>query len=391
MVFSSLGFLYLFLPAVLIVYYLMPATKNNNLRNAVLLLFSMAFYYVGEQRLVILMIISTLVDYTCGRLIGDFGEKTDIDGSKTRRVWLCRLALGISLALLAYFKYADMLIDLFNSLTGVGLPLLKIALPIGISFYTFQTMSYTIDVYRGDVRAQKNLLTFACYVTIFPQLIAGPIVRYSTVREQIGRREHTMEKFSSGVYRFLVGFTESGKGTGRIGAVGNRVFDGIHRNLGFGHGHNEIGKRSVHGALDRRLALFVFRAVDLVGRGHHQRAESRDCLRILLARLDVAAVGVCDVHNQVTDHSGHLLTVDVLAADLSDQRRGHSLGNNLRRVSAHTGKKIADELLQITDVVKTFGRHLVHHLHKRLGGGNQILEFAVIGLFIARIKIFFGV
>lgn len=212
MVFSSLGFLYLFLPAVLIVYYLMPATKNNNLRNAVLLLFSMAFYYVGEQRLVILMVISTLVDYTCGRLIGEYGEKTDAGGNKVRRVWLCRLALGISLVfnlgLLAYFKYADMLIGLFNTLTGTGLPLLKIALPIGISFYTFQTMSYTIDVYRGDVKAQKNLLTFACYVTIFPQLIAGPIVRYSEVEKQLETRRFDLTKMTEGIHRFCLGLAK---------------------------------------------------------------------------------------------------------------------------------------------------------------------------------------
>ncbi len=212
MVFSSLGFLYLFLPAVLIVYYLMPASKNNSLRNAVLLLFSLAFYYVGEQQLVILMVISTLVDYSCGRLIGSFGEKTDAEGNTVRRVWVCRLALGISLlfniGLLFYFKYADMLIDLFNTFTGARLPLLKIALPIGISFYTFQTMSYTIDVYRGKVRAQKNLLTFACYVTIFPQLIAGPIVRYSDVENQLETRSFHLTKMTEGIYRFCLGLAK---------------------------------------------------------------------------------------------------------------------------------------------------------------------------------------
>ena len=212
MVFSSLSFLYLFLPAVLAVYYLMPAAKNNGARNAVLLLFSLAFYYVGEQRLVLLMIVSTLVDYACGRVIGELGEKKDADGNVVRRNWLRRLALGVSLCfnlgLLAYFKYADMLIGLANALTGAGLPLLEIALPIGISFYTFQTMSYTIDVYRGRTRAQKNLLTFACYVTIFPQLIAGPIVRYSEIEEQLTARRFDRAQMTGGIHRFCLGLAK---------------------------------------------------------------------------------------------------------------------------------------------------------------------------------------
>lgn len=196
MVFSGLSFLYVFLPAVLMVYYLCPARAKN----AVLLLFSLAFYYVGEQSRVWIMAASSILDFSCGLLI---------DTHRENKV-LCRLALAASLCgnlgLLAYFKYADLIIEGINVLSGAGLEPLKAALPIGISFYTFQTMSYTIDVFRGS-RAQRNFLDFACFVTLFPQLIAGPIVRYADIVNELpgSARKPDILRWEKGIRRFCLG------------------------------------------------------------------------------------------------------------------------------------------------------------------------------------------
>ncbi len=195
MVFSSITFIFVFLSVTLLAYYILP----RKCQNMVLLLASLTFYYFGEQRLVVLMIFSSLTDYFCSLGIGRFGK----------RKWARRLFLGISLAinlgLLGYFKYADLFISSFNALTGAAVPLLKIALPIGISFYTFQTMSYTIDVYRGRFEPERNLIDFAAYVTLFPQLVAGPIVRYETVAAELKERTMNLERFSQGVCRLCVG------------------------------------------------------------------------------------------------------------------------------------------------------------------------------------------
>ena len=195
MVFSSIGFIFVFLSATLLCYYIVP----KKLRNLVLLISSLIFYYIGEQHLIWLMIVSSLTDYFCSLGIEHFREKKGIT-----RLFLC-ISLVINLSLLGYFKYADLFINSFNALTGAAVPLLKIALPIGISFYTFQTMSYTIDVYRGEVRAEKNFINFAAYVTLFPQLVAGPIVRYETVAAELKERSVTLEKFSLGISRFCIG------------------------------------------------------------------------------------------------------------------------------------------------------------------------------------------
>lgn len=195
MVFSSLGFIYVFLALVLITYFAVP----KKLRNLVLLIFSLAFYYVGEQKLIIIMIISSLTDYFCSLGIEHFRERKGMT-----RLFL-GLSLLINLSLLGYFKYADLFINSFNMLTGSEVPLLKIALPIGISFYTFQTMSYTIDVYRGNVKAERNFINFAAYVTLFPQLVAGPIVRYETVAAELKERTVSFQRFSRGAVRFCIG------------------------------------------------------------------------------------------------------------------------------------------------------------------------------------------
>ena len=194
MLFSSIPFLFYFLPAVLAVYFLVPRW----LKNAVLLIFSLVFYAWGEPVYVLLMISTICLFYGCGIAIGK--SRTE----KQKKLWLT-VSVVVSLGLLAVFKYADFLISNVNSITGLQIPLLRIALPIGISFYTFQCLSYTIDVYRGDAQVQKNIVSFGAYVSLFPQLIAGPIVRYVDVARELDNRTHSWNDVALGLRRFLVG------------------------------------------------------------------------------------------------------------------------------------------------------------------------------------------
>lgn len=197
MIFSSLLFLFRFLPAVLVCYYIVP----RGLRNLVLFLFSLLFYAWGEPVYIILMVISILVSYTGGIVVDRMKRQGRPRAAKTALV----ISSVISLSLLGFFKYADFVIGTVNGITGAGLKLLEIALPIGISFYTFQTMSYTIDVYRGEAHVQKNLISFGAYVVMFPQLIAGPIVQYKTIDKQLRSRRETAEEFADGIHRFMIG------------------------------------------------------------------------------------------------------------------------------------------------------------------------------------------
>lgn len=194
MLFSSLGFLYFFLPVVLILYIVSP----KKLKNFTILLSSLVFYAWGEPRYVILMVISILLGYVFGLII----EK--LNKGKLRNLVLA-LSVVTSLGMLGYFKYADFFIDNFNKVTGLSVPFLKVSLPIGISFYTFQMLSYEVDVWRENVKAQKNLVNLAAYISMFPQLIAGPIVRYKDVAEQLESRTHSLEKISYGIKRFAIG------------------------------------------------------------------------------------------------------------------------------------------------------------------------------------------
>ena len=194
MLFSSIPFLYYFLPAVLGLYFLAPKWGKN----AVLLLFSLVFYGWGEPKLLLLMVFTIALFYLCGLAIGGAGE------AKWKKFWLT-VSVVISVGLLGLFKYADFFVSSVNAVTGLGLPLLGLALPVGISFYTFQCLSYTIDVYRGTVPPQKNILSFGAYVALFPQLIAGPIVRYADVARELEQRRHSWEDVSAGLRRFLVG------------------------------------------------------------------------------------------------------------------------------------------------------------------------------------------
>ena len=191
MLFSGIPFLFYFLPAVLILYFLVP----SKLKNSVLLLCSLVFYAWGEPNYVLLMLVSILLYYSLGLGIG-----------RTRfRCTFLTLSVIVGIGMLAIFKYADFFISSVNELTGTALPLLKLALPIGISFYTFQCMSYTIDVYRGHTAPQKNLIDFGTYVALFPQLIAGPIVRYVDVAQELRQRENRWSNIVEGLPRFLVG------------------------------------------------------------------------------------------------------------------------------------------------------------------------------------------
>ena len=197
MVFSSIMFLFRYLPVVLLLYFLAP----KKLRNTILFIASLIFYAWGEPVYVVIMLFSTLVDYTHGMLVYKLKQKNEM--GKAKLVVLSSMV--INLALLGFFKYADFIIGNLNLIPGVEIPLLELALPIGISFYTFQTMSYTVDIYRGDAFPQKNIISFGAYVALFPQLIAGPIVQYNTVAEELEGRKENLDDFACGVMRFMTG------------------------------------------------------------------------------------------------------------------------------------------------------------------------------------------
>ncbi len=221
MVFSSLLFLFIFLPVFLTVYFILP----KNLRNLILFLASLMFYAWGEPVYVSIMIFSTVLDYTCGRIIDRFREHKLIP----------KLGLGLSLignlGMLGFFKYADFFISNTNALLGTHWDLLRIALPIGISFYTFQTMSYTIDLYRGKIQVQKNIIAFGAYVAMFPQLIAGPIVTYATVEKELNHREVTFEDFGLGAMRFIEGLGKKVLIANNIGLLWDQILNTPINNL----------------------------------------------------------------------------------------------------------------------------------------------------------------
>ena len=215
MVFSSLLFLFRFLPLTLLAYYSVP----GKLRNLVLFIASLIFYAWGEPVYIVLILFSTLVDYTTGRLACFFQEQ----GQRKRARLAVFVSVVTNLALLAFFKYADFFLQTVQSVFGAEMPVLNLALPIGISFYTFQTMSYTIDVYRGDAKVQKNLIAFGAYVSLFPQLIAGPIVRYKSVASQLDSRKENISQFYNGMIRFMAGMGKKVLIANQIGAVWNEI------------------------------------------------------------------------------------------------------------------------------------------------------------------------
>ncbi|REK74716.1 MBOAT family O-acyltransferase [Paenibacillus paeoniae] len=216
MVFSSLLFLFIFLPAVLLVYHLSP----KRIRNVILFIASLIFYAWGEPIYIALMLFSTCTDYVFGLLLD--GEKR----SEAARKWILTASVIVNLGVLGFFKYADFLIGNVNALFDTNIPPTDLPLPIGISFYTFQSMSYIFDVYRRTAKAQRNWLDFATFVALFPQLVAGPIVRYNTIAEQLRERFVNNEIFAEGVRRFTIGLAKKVLLANNIGLLWNEISAG---------------------------------------------------------------------------------------------------------------------------------------------------------------------
>ncbi len=193
MLFTSISFLYYFLPVVLLLYFVLPKKFRNN----ILLISSLLFYFYGEPKYIFLMLFEILVSYIGGILI---------DKYKSKSIFIS--VISIHIFLLCIFKYTDFILSSINDIFNSNISLLNIALPIGISFYTFQILSYVIDVYNGKIKVQKNIFTLATYVSMFPQLIAGPIVRYETVEAELNNRTHSFDNFSYGVRRFVIGLSK---------------------------------------------------------------------------------------------------------------------------------------------------------------------------------------
>lgn len=215
MVFSSLLFLFRFLPAMLAAYFIAP----KKLRNGVLFFGSLVFYGWGEPVYILLLLFSTLVDYVHGRLVFRCRQRGRITFAKL----FVASSIIINLTLLGVFKYGDFVMEGVSWLTGLKLPVPGLLLPIGISFYTFQTMSYTIDIYRGTASPQKNIIDFGAYVSMFPQLIAGPIVRYHTIAKELRERRETFEAFSRGVFLFALGLGKKVLIANSIGALWSEI------------------------------------------------------------------------------------------------------------------------------------------------------------------------
>ena len=193
MVFTSINFLYYFLPTVLILYFIVP----KKYKNLLLLISSLLFYFYGEPKYIILMIIEIVLAYFEARLIEKY---------KSKEIFI--FSIFIHILLLCIFKYTNFLITNINGIFNTNISLLNIVLPIGISFYTFQIISYLVDVYKEKVKAQKNFISLATYVSLFPQLIAGPIVRYETINDELDNRKQTFNDFSSGISRFIIGLSK---------------------------------------------------------------------------------------------------------------------------------------------------------------------------------------
>ena len=209
MVFSSIPFLFFFLPLCLLLYYAVPFS----MKNGILLVFSLIFYAWGEPIYILLMLFATLIDYTNGLLMERFGT-TKI----TRTLFLCS-SIVVNLSVLAFFKYADFLIITMNGLFGTKFSPLGLGLPVGISFFTFQTMSYIIDLYRKEVETEHNYFTYLTYVSMFPQLVAGPIVRFSDINAELHKRTLLRSEIEAGLLRFMQGLFKKVLIANQVGAL----------------------------------------------------------------------------------------------------------------------------------------------------------------------------
>ena len=215
MIFSSILFLFRFLPIVLLLYFVVP----KKYKNFVLFIVSLIFYGWDEPLYIFLMLFSTVLDYSVGRAI----EKSRLKNSKNGAKLALLCSVVINLGLLGFFKYSNFVINTINSIFGADIPNLDITLPIGISFYTFQTLSYSIDAYRGKVDIQHNIVNFGAYVSMFPQLIAGPIVQYKTVARELDNRKVTVDDFAYGVRRFAQGLAKKVLIANTVGELFNEL------------------------------------------------------------------------------------------------------------------------------------------------------------------------
>ncbi len=220
MLFSSLIFLFVFLPLVILFYYISP----RRVRNLVLLVFSLFFYAYGEPRYIFIMLLSISINYIMGFLVDIYRNHKNIIR------FLMFLTVAMNISIIGYYKYANFLISNFNQIFNLNHDILNIIMPIGISFFTFQGLSYVIDVYREDGKVQRNPLNVALYISFFPQLIAGPIVRYETIADQIDSRQETLSGFSYGVERFIIGLSKKILIANTVGLIADEIF-----NMGLGN------------------------------------------------------------------------------------------------------------------------------------------------------------
>lgn len=221
MVFSSVVFLYIFLPIMLLIYFIVP----KKFKNAIMILASLIFFAWGEIRYIFIMLILAVMDFWCGNNINkNEGNK------KKQRIYLA-IDVGVNLLILFFFKYADFIISNINGITGLSIPLLNIPLPIGVSFNTFQSLSYIIDVYKGTVKCEKSFYNYLTYTTLFPQIIAGPIVRYETVDEELETKNISVDNFTKGMKRFIIGLGKKVLIANNVGALWNIIETGAYQEL----------------------------------------------------------------------------------------------------------------------------------------------------------------
>lgn len=221
MVFSSIVFLYIFLPIMLLLYFIVP----SKFKNAIMILASLVFFAWGEIRYIFIMLLLAIMDFFCGRKITQYAD------NKKKRLLYLLIDVIVNLLILFFFKYADFIISNINTITGLNLPLLNIPLPIGVSFNTFQSLSYIIDVYKGTVKCEKSFYNYLTYTTLFPQIIAGPIVRYETVDEELETKNISLDNFSKGMKRFIIGLGKKVLIANNVGALWHTIEIGNYSEL----------------------------------------------------------------------------------------------------------------------------------------------------------------
>jgi len=224
MVFSSIVFLYFFLPVMLLLYFIVP----KKFKNAIMIFASLIFFAWGEIRYIFIMLLLAIMDFFCGKKI------TQNSDNKKKKLLYLLIDVIVNLLILFFFKYADFIIQNINAISGLNIPLLNIPLPIGVSFNTFQSLSYIIDVYKGTVKCEKSFYNYLTYTTLFPQIIAGPIVRYTTVDEELETKNISVDNFSLGMKRFIIGLGKKVLIANNIGVLWNIIETGAYDELTMG-------------------------------------------------------------------------------------------------------------------------------------------------------------